>query len=149
MKKLISFFLCALTLVSLSLTAFAAPAAESKGNSPIFPAGSNKPGAEVQDATHKHNWVWQYSTNGGYKVSNSGCAAIIWHHAECACGATDDSRIIEPEKPHSGGTLYNATCNGADQTWYYTSCSRCGHYYTETHACLGKDHKSGCRWLPV
>lgn len=46
--------------------------------------------------------------------------------------------------------LYDASCDGTTQTWYY-KCDHdnCNSYMTETHACRGKDHKGGCLWLPI
>ncbi|MBD5099031.1 MAG: hypothetical protein HDT35_05705 [Clostridiales bacterium] len=91
MKKLISLFLCALMVMSLFATAFAAPIGS--GIEPVSP----------YSVTDEHIW-----------------------------------------------TLYNATCNGTKQTWYYICAhAGCNAHKSEVHACPGAGHSSACHWLPI
>ena len=150
MKKLISFFLSALTLVSLSLTAFAAPASESAGDASMSPASSNKPGVEVQATTHmciKGSLVGRtWDTNYTYFDENT-CRRGVYSYYSCTiCNGLIFETTYDTAS-HSG-PVYAASCSGTVQTWHCT-CSRCGGRYTETHACQGKDHRNGCQWLPA
>lgn len=51
---------------------------------------------------------------------------------------------------HYGGTLYSATCNGTEQTWYYRNCVFCKRYYTSTRSCpAGPHNPARCDVLPI
>lgn len=145
MKKLISLFLCALMVMSLSATAFAMPINGDDDATLNGTGGTTQPGAEPQ--SHTHSWEWVSTSNGGYQSQGNGCAQVIYRKWKCPCGATYESTETGKTEPHSG-PVYAASCNGSTQTWQRT-CSKCGDHYTTTTPCPGKDHKNGCQWLPV
>lgn len=150
MKKLISLILCALTIMTLSLTAFATPAPVDKSGETMSPAGSNKPSAEVQ-STCAHSWGYVRTVYNGYVWrSNSTCALEVCHKLRCnICNiATKDEFEYMDPASHSG-SVYAASCSGTVQTWHCT-CSRCGGHFTKTITCPGGPHTPGyCKVLPV
>lgn len=149
MKKLISLLLCALMIMSLSIAAFAAPAPD-VGDESFAPAGTNKPGAEVQ--AHSHIWTADGTVNGDYTYRDEFfCAIPVYPQYKCSCGAKkpgDNPIDYKFPVPHNGAP-YAASCNGTIQTWQCT-CNRCGGRFITTRDCPAGPHTPGyCNVLPV
>lgn len=44
--------------------------------------------------------------------------------------------------------VYNASCDGYFQTWWYM-CKHCPETYSELHNCPRAGHGGSCNWLPA
>lgn len=155
MKKILALTLCVVMLMALSLTAFAdAPNDRCEIDSTNSTGGSN-PGAEPQATCGHNSWRIEpyYDTTECAYVSNAGHHFAMYDKMVCTvCGCLYSlvRNGFGPTVPHSGGTLYNATCNGTTQTWYYRSCSACHANYTTLIPCAGGPHPNRpCIWLPL
>ncbi len=155
MKKLISLLLCALMITSLSLTAFAAPASESKGNSPIFPASTSEPDAEVQAycTTHSINYA-DPIVDVGPRVAIPGtgtCGQPISHSYRCRnCPYKTDpeNKGYQSILSHNYMRDITSRCDGYTQYLTYGCSYGCGSSTVTTRVCPSAGHSGACRWLP-
>lgn len=150
MKKFTSFFLCALTIMTLSLTAFAAPAPDGKSGETM--SGSNKPSAEVQATTHTciggETVGYTWDTHISY-INNDTCGRRGYIYKRCVICGDVVTEISYTDTASHSGSVYAASCSGTVQTWHCT-CSKCGGHFTKTITCPGGPHTPGyCKVLPV
>lgn len=148
MKKILSLALCALMLTALSLTAFAQTADDTAVEL------SNAVDFAESYSTCNHTYITldAYVAQDQFVyVDNTGCAHPVVNRMKCTkCGdiyVSSATGAYVDKAPHSGSP-YRATCTGTMQTWYCT-CNNCHHNFTKQVACQGKDHRNGCKWLPV
>lgn len=141
MKRFLSLLLCALMLMSLTVAAFAlTPEEESK--EPMSPPIS---GAEPQACDH--HWVYTAGAPIYEYLDNTYCLETARRIRRCSCGVMEIEDMGTEPVPHDG-PVYNAYCSGGMQTWFCT-CNHCYNSYTIQFTCPGKDHRSGCNWLPL
>lgn len=148
MKKFMSLLLCALMVMSLTLTAFAIPP-EAPGTEPMSPTN---PGAEPQVTCTNHIYVNYQDRNKSITNFGDGtCGYEVYLVGTCKFCKDEDWQETGRKSGVASHTytLSSATCNGYDQTRHYNCTRGCGASKTETKRCLMAGHSGGCQWLPI
>lgn len=133
MKKTISLILVVLLVVTMAIPAFATMPET------IEPKACIHSSYSLVSATH--------NTVSVSNTKHRDCYDKVYQCTNCSYSWSEREWMYGTEADHSG-SLYQATCNGTTQTWYYR-CDTCnGSYYTNTPC--PKPHDDGyCNWLPV
>lgn len=132
MKKTISLVVVVALIMSLAITAFAAPRAP-------------------ESSECDHAWEITKTTTAWKYSSDTMCQRTVTQTKKCAkCGIAGTTDVTIDFPPHEE-TIVSATCDGTTQTHTYR-CTNCKGYLPKKYVpCIGagKNHASGCMWLPI
>lgn len=134
MKKTVSLLIALVMMVALAVPAFA------EESTPAEPYAVCK---HIYGPRKVAVIGWEY-------VDSQHCQEVLQYSQTCTkCGYIQTYSGRGDTLMHDR-TLYRATCDGYEQTWYYR-CDRCGHSGDYEHRrCPGARHSPGsCRWLPI
>lgn len=118
-----------------------------------LPAFAATPGTADPQACIHSKVTMISSIYNAHRYYNSsyckGCFTITYQCDNCGASFTNPVWVDGTETVHTE-TLYNATCNGTTQTWYY-HCKYCsGNITTAQIACPRPHPNNGsCSWLPI